>query len=330
MAKKAKPTPEVKPLPKKESLPIKETSKKKLEKPVINLPSKIDVKIREEYLSTMFEQYKRIYIGNTELACEKAMVRISLGAFLIFYKESEMEVYEKSGDKDVYRSACVGAIFKLKKMQPGAKEVVPKAPIIKKPVITTSTTKTVTKTTTTTVAKPVPKAMATVKKMAGKPFIEMEPLQSKIGIPERQRLLDKIFEQYTRIFPKDSSLASSESLVTTPEIPLNDIPIKKDEKTAYDNSKGVLSVYKNLLSNAILKLKSRTVETVPKQVPKQSPSLPLPNVPPPKPKEHYLMTKLQLIEGDFPLEMPGIEVSHNNKYDAWKVNRKRNIKSDFS
>jgi hypothetical protein len=30
-----------------------------------------------------------------------------------------MEVYEKSADKDVYRSACVGALFKLKSLKPG-------------------------------------------------------------------------------------------------------------------------------------------------------------------------------------------------------------------
>jgi hypothetical protein len=73
--------------------------------------------------------------------------------------------------------------------------------------------------------------------------------------------------------------------------------------------------------NTIIKLKSRSVETVPKLVPedpKKSSTLELPDKPPPMPKEHYLMTKLQLIEGDFPLEIPGLEVTVTDK-DVWKV-----------
>jgi hypothetical protein len=66
-----------------------------------------------------------------------------------------------------------------------------------------------------------------------------------------------------------------------------------------------------LVVNAILRLRSRPVDNDPNAKPppevKKSQSLQLPDKKPPVPKEHYLMTKLQLIEGDFPYEIPGLE-----------------------
>jgi hypothetical protein len=73
LLKKPKPTIEqVLPIKPPPALPEKKPSRTK---PIIDMKrslSKIDMKVREEYLNSLFEQYKKIY--KIEEACEKAMV----------------------------------------------------------------------------------------------------------------------------------------------------------------------------------------------------------------------------------------------------------------
>jgi hypothetical protein len=116
----------------------------------------------------------------------------------------------------MYKSSCVGTLYKLKQktpytasqiakvgllMESDAPKTVPKPPLQAKPK-------------TTTVTKPITKPVKPEE--SDSPKLELDP-RSKIPIPVRQGYLEKIFQQMKVLYPDDGKKAATEALVCTLE-----------------------------------------------------------------------------------------------------------------